>query len=75
MLKTTAGLVENARPVSTGEDMKEKVKIEITRNTVCDGEDVFVGDKITVVKDEARKLIRMGKAVPAEAQTKTKAKK
>ena len=50
--------------------MAEKVKIKIIRSTVCDGVDVFEGDEVEASQRDASLLMRMGKAVPAEIQTK-----
>lgn len=43
-------------------------KITITRNTVCDGQDVLVGQTVNASERDARILLAMGKAVPARLQ-------
>lgn len=44
------------------------MKVEIIRNTVADGRDVFVGDKPDLKPETAKLLIGMGKARPFVAQ-------
>ena len=52
----------------------EKVKIVLTRATVVDGGPKPKGWAGSVDKKDAAYLMRLGKAVPAEKQTKAKAK-
>jgi hypothetical protein len=39
------------------------MRVKITRNTVAQGNPVFVGDELELSKDEAHLLIAMGKAI------------
>jgi len=50
--------------------MAAKQRIKILRPTVCGGKPVKVGDIVTATEKDARTLLAMGKAVPAEMQTK-----
>ena len=45
------------------------VKIKIVRATVCGGVCVDAGDVVDATARDARLLLAMGKAVPAEVQT------
>lgn len=48
------------------------MKIEITRNTVCDRVPVFVGDIVTATDKAAKELIELKKAVPYKKEIEKK---
>lgn len=51
--------------------MSEKVMVRIVRDTFVKGKLVKAGNKsISMDKDDARKLLKHGRAVPAEDQVK-----
>lgn len=43
------------------------MEIEITKQTVANGENVFKGDIIEITNNEARQLVRLGKAIESNA--------
>lgn len=49
--------------------METTQQITITRNTVCGGKDVFVGQTVSASAQDARILFATGKAVPAGKQS------
>lgn len=50
------------------------MKVKILRDTVADGRDVYVGDVEDISESDARLLIRMKKALPADGEEEAPAK-
>lgn len=46
------------------------MKIEITKQTVANGENVYKGDIIEITNNEARQLVRLGKAIESNVALK-----
>ena len=75
MLKIeNAGALCESRQTLKGENMPD-VKIKMTRATMVAGMARAVGETITASEKDARYLMAIGKAVPAEKQTREKVEK